>query len=116
MSTDDSQLLDLSKPVGTRDGRKVVIHTTKGRHPTHPICGEYLHCDEWLLARWKVDGTVSDNRPCERSLVNVAREHTVWINVYQDGAHSSKDKANEAATLGRMACFEHTFVEGEGLD
>lgn len=122
MSTDDSKLVDLSKPVQTRDGREVKIYTTKGAHKIYLIVGEHLNCgDEWEPTRWRADGTVEPNWPIERSLINVPQQHTVWINVYRGQAsmsfhHADKTSANKAFTEGRIACIEVTFQEGEGLE
>lgn len=53
-------------------------------------------------------------------------EHTVTVIVYErkkEWPHDfevsvcfKKDELNSFVTEGRIACFEHTFIEGEGLD
>ena len=116
--------IDWDKPVQTRDGREVRIYTREGQHPTHTLCGEYQHGGEWVQARWDVDGAVEPCQHTSRSLVNVPQQHTVTINVNRRNGqhqmylcvHGSREEADDQSSGHRIACFEHTFTEGEGLE
>lgn len=113
--------IDWDKPVQTRDGREVAIHTIGGRSQACPVVGEYRDSGgSWACRRWTHDGRYLSNRKSEDDLVNVPQKHTVWLNVYaRDSAcikeHDTRKDADEGATRGRIACIEVTFTEGEGL-
>jgi len=125
--------IDFDKPVQTRDGRKVWIYTTEGRHPTEPVVGEIYGgsiCPP-ILSRWCADGGDSKHsvagydRPTPNDLVNVPQQRAVWINAYKSytdhqpvrlHTHDSKAQADESARDDRIACIEVTFTEGEGLE
>jgi len=122
MSTEDSKLVDLSLPVQTRSEREVKIYTTEGGDPEQPVIGERLNLDGvWVLFKRAANGRVSSNREDRCDLVNVPQQHTVWVNVFRlpDGTlsvfhHNSRAEADRPSG-NRIACFEHTFTEGEGL-
>jgi hypothetical protein len=49
---------------------------------------------------------------------NPPRKGTVWVNVYDgvSGLHSTRDSAERCAAVGRLACVEVPWVEGQGLE
>jgi hypothetical protein len=109
--------LDLTKPVQTRDGRKVTIYTTEHNSQTgYSIVGAIL--DEngsATLRQWRADGLYSPvNSP--NDLVNVPTKRSGWMTVYDDGSlirkgghiHSSKEQAELLAGCARVACV---FIE-----
>lgn len=68
---------DLTKPLMTRDGKKVVIHTRKGMNKDTPIVGEYQDKDgKWTQNVWRPDGRVFTYVDSELDLVNPKNE--VW--------------------------------------
>ena len=115
--------IDWDKPYTTRDGREVLIYTMSSRIGTYPIRGEVKsHAGDWNESSWTSVGMWSHERHApEDDLVNVPQKHTVWVNVYresvnEDHCHNSKDEADANSTGDRVACFLHTFTEGEGLE
>jgi len=126
MSTDDSKQVDISKPVSTRDGREVRIYTQQGRHPTRVVVGEVCDGADVSLDRWYANGSYfNDGRLSKSDLVNVLQKHTVWVNIYPHAGcgtpvsfktHGDRASADEHAKADRIACFEVTFTEGEGLE
>jgi hypothetical protein len=98
---------------------------------------------EWLLSGGEIDRYyIDDDAPCVSSpitwdemkgpvtkygeWINLhsfrfkkhIKQHTYFLNFYKSGAierHDSLDEANKKAGLGRIACIEVSFLEGEGL-
>lgn len=124
MRIDDTKPVDLSKPVQTRNGHEVRIYTTKGACDEDPVVGEYLSKNQgWITASWRIDGSRATNYLHATWLVNVPQQHTVTVNVYNNNfgsiwivGHDSRSEADEDAQKERIACFEVTFTEGEGLE
>lgn len=116
--------LDLTKPVSTRDGRKVRVLCTdlKG---VHPIVGVVTRADgEEVVLTWLPDGRLSFNVACPGDLINVPERHVRWVNVYRglDGRMwgaslcVSREMADAHADCNRIACLRIEFEEGQGLD
>jgi len=116
-------MLDLSKPVETRSGRKVRILCTdaKDDYPVVGLVQNTAHDGEYV-ERWSLTGQYHLSKGNPLDLVNVAVEHTVWINIYSDDnelhKHTSAAKARHWGTnnLGeelRIACKKITYKEGE---
>ena len=107
-------MIDWTKPVQTRDGRKVMIYCTNapGMYPVHGrIEGERR------ASSWTLDGAVIEGSrgPCD--LVNVPPKMLkvdCWINVYPDKVqiHVSRFGANNNAPESRLACI-HVVREVE---
>ena len=75
--------LDLTKPVQTRDGRKVRILCTDGPHE-QPICGIIEGKDGGDYWSWPLSGK-SDAFSETRNLVNIEPEPvTLWVNVWKN--------------------------------
>jgi hypothetical protein len=50
-------MLDLTKPVRTRDGRKVEIYAVKEANGTHPVIGAFLDSERhWIAGSWTSAG------------------------------------------------------------
>jgi hypothetical protein len=117
--------LDLSKPVQTRDGRKVRILCTERRQAEGwTIVGLIDGPGEDTIRCWKAGGdTWADN---ER-LVNVPEpERTGWVNIYAP-AHGHVtgtiifDTREQAVRMppndpSRIACIEIKYRPGQGLE
>jgi hypothetical protein len=78
--------VDFSKPVQTRDGRKVEIMFTDGQHSHYPV-GGYIE-DETFIQTWTSDGYFRyDRHKSPDDLVNVPEKpktHKFYINAYRD--------------------------------
>lgn len=117
--------LDLSKPVQTRDGRKVRILCTDAGGE-RPVVGLIDGC----VWRWTGGGYDSNGnyRSAQYDLVNVPEpERTVWVNVYVSKSgklHCGKPQASEANALtcpnfsGTMVAraVPLTYRPGQGID
>jgi hypothetical protein len=106
-------MLDLSKPVQTRDGRSVRIYATdgEGRFSIHGRIGG-------AICMWTRDGLMGTGVCMSGDLVNVPARHTGWLNMYGPHSyHDTKKDADEAAACSnsRIACIKTEFAEGEGL-
>lgn len=114
--------LDGSRPVTTRDGRKVVIYYTEAPDE-YPIYGRIEGGPE--PSCWGRNGTYRTMGPESIwDLIQPPRRfrYERWVNVYKDGSFSSHYKTKESADLhcgqGRIACVKVVIEgeEGEGLE
>lgn len=90
--------LDLTKPVQTRDGRKVRLLCTDGPGE-YPVIG-IIECDHDGVCRWPLNGRVTMNVDMSIDLVNTPaapRTFERWFNVY-----ASEDTPTVILTLPRM--------------
>ena len=108
-------MLDLTKPVQTRDGRKVRILCTDGPEK-FPIAG-YIdgsaEPDCWRrTGAWGHDA----DRHYQNDLVNVPTPGVVWVNVYRDGGSTSWNtrlKADAATSADRIARVRVEYTDGQ---
>jgi hypothetical protein len=120
--------LDLSKPVQTRDGRKVRILCTdaKGDFRIAGLIDEGRH---EYAATWGMTGRMELGGLSPSDLVNVPEpERTVWLNVYEGGqiiGYDSKEMADLSTCwivngsnrqLSRIACAPFKYRPGQGLE
>ncbi len=116
--------IDLSKPVMTKNGCEARVYTTRGENQSYPVVGEYFNAhNTWTAFSWRADGGSPYHLHLE--LINVPQQQTAWINVCRRPdvtelfvfIYPSRIEADVGATnMTRIACFEHTFTEGEGLE
>ncbi len=111
--------LDFTKPITTRDGRKVRILCTDGPDKKYPIIGIVDNCIS--VSWWTIKGHSSTYDP-DVDLSNAPNKRKVefWVNVYPSEYHTmyyDKEAANDAAGKSRIAClhFVREYEEGEGL-
>ena len=107
-------MIDWTKPVQTREGRKVTIYCTDvpGGYPVH---GRIDGSDSPLS--WTISGRLIDSRSGPDDLVNGPPKMIkvdCWINVYPDEVqiHASRFDANDNALESRVACI-HVVREVE---
>lgn len=119
-------MLDLTKPVQTRNGRPVRILATdaKGGQSVAGLVtdrGGYETAYLWS-AHGHHFGNDADNGPRvtdDFDLVNVPepkKTGTMWLNVYPNvpsAAHSSRPAADLNATHSRLACIRVDWAEGQ---
>ncbi len=120
------KMTDYDKPVGRRDGGKVVIWTTQAKGGAYPVRGEYEANGKWFSARWTIEGEYrADRRPHPLDLINPPEEIEGWVNLddtpFLNGINSAaqvwanKPLADKMANPSRIACIKVKFKEGEGL-
>lgn len=113
--------LDGTKPVTTRDGRKVTLYCidAPGEYPVHG------RVEDWLPDAWRLDGTNGSAAPEKLDLIQPKVKHTItgWLNVYNERErphrfYENKRDADFNASSRRLACVPVTitYTEGEGLD
>ena len=117
--------LDLTKPVQTRDGRKVrVLATDRKGAAYYPVLGLLTQADgEETVESWTLVGEFYSGDTDEADLVNVPEKIVGYLNVYgtrsQYGQTSyrlydSRAIADAEADdmRGRIACIRVEFEEG----
>lgn len=133
-------MLDLKKPLQTRDGREVKIFimddAPNGMGIVGIISGKINTCAEgsWFMSYWTKEGIptnesflpFSDSSKDYASLINVPekpKKHKVWVNIYPISTYiyrtvycyPSRESADKNHDVDRIACVEVEFEEGEGL-
>jgi hypothetical protein len=117
-------MLDLSKPVQTRDGMEAHVYERFDAQ----VFGRIKRDGHWFLYWWDDCGKCR-NAP-GYDLINVPEKRRGWLNIYEakaeiDGVsnpresvshlHESKADADKCASRGRIACVEIEFTAGEGV-
>lgn len=110
-------MIDFTKPLRTRDGRKVRILCTDRKGWT-PIVGLIIDDSGETIETWSSDGAFkrdgSKNNPLD--LVN-SNDGTFWVNVYSGGVsgstHTTREAADSWAAEGRLARIKVLWREGQ---
>ncbi len=109
--------IDWTKPVQTRDGRKVTIYTTTA--PTeHPVHG---YVEGWGGPTfWTSGGLFLGDAESDEDLINVPEapepKRVVWLNMYLDGVggpYPTKAAAQKWALEHRVACVRVEWTPGQ---
>lgn len=102
-------MLDLSKPVQTRDGRPVRILSTDRRGGEYPIVALVSTGEIENVATFTIDGKCGGAicRPHTHDLVNIPERRFLWLNIYANdlgSAHTTKQAANiyNESALGQI--------------
>ena len=104
-------MIDFTKPVQTRDGRKVRVLCTDGPRP-YSICG-YIGSNV-SPSTWRVDGSlVSCRGPDKADLINVPETRVGWVNMYPKYPHTTRAAADDSADPTRIACVRVTYEVGQ---
>lgn len=108
-------MLDLSKPIQTRDGRLVeLIGVSKNPNVELPIAGIVSH--ESKIESWSRDGSIfCDKTKQDRDLINVPEKIVRWVNAYENCAYGY-DSLNIAKCNrldGCIACIRIEFTRGQ---
>lgn len=104
-------MIDLTKPVQTRDGRRVRILCADAKGD-FPIIGAVEERDGTERSgSWMRDGRYLCTGPSTSDLLNLPEKRPVWVNVYPPGVqrdyyHPDKASADSFATSSRIACIE----------
>ena len=108
--------LDLTKPVQTRDGRKVRLLCTDGPGE-YPVIGIIEGRDD--VCRWPLNGRVAPYGDLSVDLINTPaapRTFERWFNVYRSGdddGYNTRQEADGHVLTGRIARKRVVFTEGE---
>ena len=112
-------MLNLDKPVQTKDGRKVRMICTDRKGP-YPLVGLTDPGEEWLHT-WTKDGKFykDSTEPKPTDLINAPETHVYWMNIYQDRScnlYPTKEDANTCESEARIACIKIEWEDGDGLE
>jgi len=114
-------MIDLTKPVQTRDGREVELWDKRIEGSMYSVTGIVTPIDgKESFQSWTLEGKILDTRTENGGdLVNVPEKHRAWINIYPGTTASykyeTKRDANSNSNTSCIACVEIEFTEGEGL-
>ena len=115
-------MLDLTKPISTRDGRPVTLITTRGREP-YPILG-YVE-NSVYNSSWAADGSFDGAYTPSCDLINIPeskRSGEIWMNQFDvmgRTVHDTREEADKFVEFigdRRIACVRVPWTEGEGLE
>jgi hypothetical protein len=132
ISTEETDVLDITKNYKTKDGREIRIYSMEagGNYPIH---GAILLSpgNSWSPQSWTSEGnSLAGDRGMGGStdLVEVKTyiRYSIWVNIYEStihpddcpiSPHNSKSLADYCAREGRVACVEVIIdcEEGDGL-
>lgn len=110
-------MIDFTKPLRTRDGRKVRILCTDRKGWT-PIVGLIINDSGETIETWSSDGTFKRGalKSDPLDLVNI-NEGVLWVNVYDNGepgcAYATREEADEWAVKERLARVKVPWREGQ---
>lgn len=111
-------MIDLTKPVQTRDGLKAVIISVNDA-AGQPVVAAVRERNGWRIQRFYEDGLWTKLGGLgSNDLVNVPEKVKVWVNLYNETCCSvwpSKEIADLSAIKTRIACVEITYTVGQGL-
>jgi hypothetical protein len=110
-------MIDFTKPVQTRDGRKVRILCTD-RKDNRPIVGLVPGNGDEQIYSWHACGNYVSNEHC-LDLINVPEKLVAYVNMYpRNGMFSvevspTKPHADSVATSERIACIRVEYEVGQ---
>lgn len=118
--------IDFTKPIQTRDGRKVrYLHTLEGdnEYRVVSICVAKEDGQEEIVRHTLAGGYYDDEEESQNDLVNVPEKKTLWVNIYPGTnlgvtgvvAHGSRGQADAHGSPSRVACVQVEYIEGQGL-
>ena len=70
-------MIDLEKPLQTRDGQQIRIYATDGSGD-YPLHGAFLRKDGWNKESWTVEGKYVVGEDNEWDIINVKTKHTKY--------------------------------------
>lgn len=110
-------MIDWTKPVQTRDGRKVRVLCTDMKQRTSPVAGLITSSDgEEYQQSWGADGLLAPRCKGAADLINVPEKRVVWVNMCKDGVSgcfTSRGLANLGAYSSREACVRIEYEVGQ---
>lgn len=115
-------MLDLTKPVQTRDGRTARIICTDAKTSSgFPIIALVADAsgNEFLVSHTSDGYYNSSKDKHNNNLINIPEKHEMWVNCYPGLTardYLTRKAADYAATPARIACVKVTWTDGEGLE
>ena len=111
-------MLDLTKPVQTRDGREVRVLCTDTKGATYPVVGLVTDEDgDEEETSWTTGGDFNiDDSGDDTDLINVPERLVAYVNMYPDrrcSAYRDRGAADEMAANTRVARVRVEGVEGQ---
>lgn len=111
--------VEMGKEYQTRDGRPVRLLAVTDE-PVNSNGDTVVGVVDNDVETWQSDGVYYRKWGSHASdLIKVKPERMVWVNIYDGNdvgvPQTSKQRADEAAGCGRIACIPITFREGDGL-
>jgi len=109
-------MIDWTKPVQTRDGRKVRVLCTDANNGEYPVIALVAHESRDTVVSYRTNGGSCIGRTSAVDAINVPEQVHRWINVCSDG-HSlwtSRALADEYCTSKRIGVIE-LVVEGDRI-
>jgi hypothetical protein len=112
---------DPTKPVQTRDGRKVRIICTDAAGP-HPIVAlikvekEGRECSHQFS---KIGSYFANSIASELDLINIPERKVRWVNVYEDstsGQFAHRESADACAAVKRLGILKLIYENDELVD
>lgn len=113
-------MIDLTKPVQTRDGQEVRLYNADKLDGGSPyvLHGAILDSLGWQGRSWTKDGSFCVGEKTCRDLVNIPVKRSGWINIYRDAggdyAHRvyiSKGDAESGADINVIATIPIEWEE-----
>lgn len=100
-------MLDTTKPVQTRDGRKARILSTEGPAPRSLVVAILWSSGrEAIFARYPDGRCSGSGTPSRSDLINVPSEVVRFLNVYDDGTSGSTEHATYENAVDRSKNFK----------
>ena len=109
-------MIDLTKPVQTRDGRKVRVLCTDRLGYESVVCLITEGDGREVVACRAPGGQFLTDKESGRDLINVPEKRVVWVNMLPDvvaKAFASKHGADTLGPKGREACIRVEYEVGQ---
>lgn len=116
----NKNVLDFTKPLQTKDGRKVEILATD-LSGLYPIIAKITENDGYkIVFCYTPEGNyLRGSSPSHHDLIQAPETRKIWLNIYKEwhSSHDTKENADFSATSKRLACVsvEVKYSRGEGL-
>lgn len=115
-------MLDLSKPIQTRDGRRAFVSDTATKDGSFLAVVNVKHGNNWKELLYWPDGT-TDDKTENFDIINTPVKHKLegWLLIQHDCIYWYHDKPDVNKVDVSIACldlakFDIEFEEGEGLE
>lgn len=109
-------MIDLTKPVQTRDGRRVRVLCTDVKGESNSVVGLVDGGNTETCQIWHGDGSYIPNSESSQDLINGPEKRVVWVNMYPSKIaqpHTSKINADTRAGHDREACIRVEYEVGQ---
>lgn len=106
-------MIDFSKPVETKDGRKVRVLTSTMKNPEYPVVVIITDAEgNEYSETYAASGALYNHRDdAEDDLVNVPEKRTLWLDIFDDGSavgFTTEDQARRGCGGRKIVSVEYT--------